>query len=162
MGGMRRELVILRHAKSDWPPGVPDDQRPLATRGRRDAPAAGRWLREHVPGPDLVVCSTAKRARQTWNLVGPELDGDPEVRHEERLYGASPTTLAVLARELPAEARTVLFVGHNPGLEEFVSLLSGEECTLKTSSIAVLAGPGDWAAVAPGWGELARTAKPRG
>lgn len=159
---MRRELVILRHAKSDWPPGVPDDQRPLATRGRRDAPAAGRWLREHVPGPGLVVCSTATRARQTWNLVRPELDGDPEVWHEERLYGASAAMLAALARELPHEAHTVLFVGHNPGLEEFVSLLSGEECTLKTSSIAVLAGSGDWSAVAPGWAELAHTAKPRG
>ncbi|PXY20719.1 SixA phosphatase family protein [Prauserella muralis] len=159
---MRRELVILRHAKSDWPEGVPDEQRPLAPRGHRDAPAAGRWLREHVPAFDLVLCSPATRARQTWQLVRTELGGDPELRQDERLYGATLTTLTSVVRELPDEAGTVLLVGHNPGLEDLVTALSGEECELRTASIAVLTGSGSWAGVTPGWASLDHTAKPRG
>ncbi|MFF5987966.1 SixA phosphatase family protein [Prauserella flavalba] len=159
---MRRELVILRHAKSDWPYGVADDERPLAERGRRDAPAAGRWLRAHVPAFDLVLCSTAKRARQTWHLVRRELGGSPEVSHDGRLYGASADTLTRIARELPGDAHTVLFIGHNPGLEDFVSTLADRGCTLKTSAIAVLSGTGDWTDVRPGWASLDDVAKPRG
>ncbi|MBK1786068.1 SixA phosphatase family protein [Prauserella cavernicola] len=159
---MRRELVILRHAKSDWPYGVADEERPLAERGRRDAPEAGKWLRAHVPAFDLVLCSTAKRTRQTWHLVRRELASPPEVTHDGRLYGASAGTLAAIARELPGEARTVLFIGHNPGLEDFVSELAGRGCTLKTSSIAVLSGKGDWSGVRPGWANLDEVAKPRG
>lgn len=161
-GPMRRELVILRHAKSDWPAGVLDEERPLAPRGRRDAPAAGRWLREHVSAFGLVLCSPATRARQTWQLVRPELAGAPESRHDERLYGATVPTLTSVVRELPGQVNTVLLVGHNPGLEDFVTMLSGEQCTLKTASIAVLGGSGDWIDVAPGWASLERTAKPRG
>ena len=67
-----RRLVLLRHAKSDWPDDVPDHERPLARRGRRDAPAAGRWLRKSGYVPDLVLCSTARRARETWQLAEEE------------------------------------------------------------------------------------------
>src|SRR6266508_2923118 len=84
-----RTLLVLRHAKSDWPDGVPDAERPLAGRGRREAPLVGRWLRESGHIPDLVVCSPALRARQTWELVAGELGeaGEaPEVRFDERVY----------------------------------------------------------------------------
>src|SRR6266700_6314858 len=87
-GGAGRKLVLLRHAKSAWP-DVPDHERPLARRGRRDAPGAGAWLRRAGYLPDLVVCSTARRARETWQLAAAELGASPPVRFEPRVYQAS-------------------------------------------------------------------------
>jgi phosphohistidine phosphatase len=158
---MSRRLVILRHAKSEWPDGVADRRRPLAGRGRREAPLAGRWLNEHLGKIDLVVCSPAQRTRETWTWVSEELDAVPELRVEDRLYPGSPRALMAVARQLPDEARTVLFIGHNPGLEDLVADLSGTGCVLKTSSIAVLTGRGDWTDVAPGWATLDASATPR-
>lgn len=161
MDGPPRRLVVLRHAKSAWPNGVADVERPLADRGMREAPAAGRWLRDHLPAIDLVLCSPAVRARQTWSLVSAELGALPDIHHEARLYGASTEELLALARDLPGGARTVLFVGHNPGLEDFVGLLTGTPHGLKTSAVAVLTGPGPWASAGPGWARLDESATPR-
>jgi phosphohistidine phosphatase len=94
-----RRLILLRHAKSDWPEG-PDLDRPLAKRGRRDAPRIGRWLHEHGYRPDVVICSAARRTQQTWELIAPELGGSPSVRFEPRAYAASPLTLRLLIHEL--------------------------------------------------------------
>jgi phosphohistidine phosphatase len=140
----QRTLVVVRHAKSDWSNAVPDDERPLAERGRRDAPAIGRWLDEHVPQVDLVVCSPAKRARQTWQLAAAGLDPEPPVRHDDRIYTASPEGLLGVIDELPDEAGTVVLVGHNPSLTDLVTLLSGEPHELKTSAVAVLRWTGSW------------------
>ena len=109
-----RRLILLRHAKSDWP-DVPDRDRPLAKRGRRDAPVIGRWLRDHGYLPDTVICSAARRTRQTWKLVAPELGVSPSVTFEPRAYAASAMTLLYLVRELPATSQTALLIGHNPG-----------------------------------------------
>jgi phosphohistidine phosphatase len=119
-----RRLILLRHAKSDWP-DVPDRDRPLAKRGRRDAPRIGRWLHEHGYQPDVVVVSDAARTRQTWDLVAPELGGSPAVHFEPRAYAASAPTLLYLAQELPARYRTALLIGHNPGLSELATSLAG-------------------------------------
>lgn len=156
------ELVIMRHAKSAWPEGVADDQRPLAARGRRDAPAAGRWLGEHVPGVGLVVCSPAVRARQTCELVVAQLPTPPEVRHDERIYDASAGELLDVLRDLPDEARSVLLIGHNPGLEELVAVCTGGARVLKTSAIAVLGASAAWSSAGPGWARLDELATPRG
>ena len=121
---MTRRLILLRHAKSDWP-DVPDRDRPLAKRGRRDAPRIGRWLDEHGYQPDVVVVSDAARTRQTWDLVAPELGGSPAVHFEPRAYAASAPTLLYLAQELPARYRTALLIGHNPGLSELATSLAG-------------------------------------
>jgi phosphohistidine phosphatase len=158
---MRRRLVLLRHAKSGWPDGVADHDRPLAARGRREAPLAGRWLDEQVGPIDVVACSPARRARETCALVVAELGAEPDVRVDDRLYPGAPTDVVTVVRELPGEARTVLLIGHNPGLEELVQDLAGAGCVLKTSSIAVLGGSGDWATVAPGWATLDAGATPR-
>jgi len=131
-------LIVLRHAKSDWPDDVEDFERPLAGRGRRDAPAAGRWLAEHAGEIDLVVCSPAKRARQTWKRVAGELPSAPKARFEPRLYGEGVAALLDVLADLPEDAGTVLFVGHNPDLSELVERLSGTGCELRTSSIAVI------------------------
>ena len=135
---MRRRLIVLRHAKSEWSGGVDDHDRPLAGRGRREAGLAGEWLREQVADVGLVVCSSATRARRTWKRVAKQLDTTPELRVDDRMYGASDRQLGGVVRELPDTARVVLFIGHNPGLEDVVAQLSGVWCPLKTSSIAVL------------------------
>ena len=107
-----RKLVLLRHAKSAWP-DLPDHERPLAGRGRRDAPVMGRWLRVAGDVPDQVVCSTARRAYETWELAQPELGAAPLVNFEDRVYGASAAQLLDLARHAPPAVRTLLVVGHD-------------------------------------------------
>lgn len=159
---MQRELVILRHAKSDWPEGVEDRRRPLNDRGRRDAPAVGRWLASHVEKVDVAICSPAVRTRQTWELIEQELSESPRALFDDRLYARSAGDIVAVVQELPAEVGRALIIGHNPGLEHTVAYLSGERHTLKTSSIVVLTGKGEWADIAPGWAELAASATPRG
>lgn len=167
-----RRLILLRHAKSDWP-DVPDRDRPLAKRGRRDAPRVGRWLREHGYQPDVVVCSAARRTRQTWELVAPELGGSPAVRFEPRAYAAGAPALLYLARELPGRYRTALLIAHNPGLSELASSLAaapeGDTAAgsgprpairLPTAAVAVLEFPGDWPSLAPGQARLASLTTP--
>ena len=138
-------LVLLRHAKSDWSGGEPDVRRPLAGRGRRQAPEAGRWLAAHIGRIDLVLVSPATRAASTWELVAAELGAVPEQRRDERLYAASDDELLEVVRGLGEDLGTVVLVGHNPGLEELASALAGEWVRLPTSALAVLALPGGWA-----------------
>jgi len=149
--------MLLRHAKSDWP-DVPDRDRPLAKRGRRDAPVIGRWLRDHGYLPEAVVCSAARRTQQTWELVARELGGSPSVTFEPRAYAASALTLLYLVRELPAAYRSALLIGHNPGMAELASNLAGlpdgESLRFPTAAVAVLEFPGDWAGLAPGQARL--------
>ncbi len=162
---MRRRLIVVRHAKSDWSAGVADHDRPLAGRGRREAVLVGRWLREHSVDIDLVLCSSAKRTRQTWKRVAAQLDPQRvhgiELRVEERLYAASDRALLRVVRALPDSARAVLLVGHNPGLEDLVAELTGVWRPLKTSSIAVLSGRSGWAHAGVRWAQLDSSATPR-
>ena len=171
-----RRLILLRHAKSDWP-DVPDRERPLAKRGRRDAPRIGRWLHEHGYQPDVVVCSAAQRTRQTWDLVAPELGGSPAVRFEPRVYAASAMTLLYLAQELPSRYRTALLIGHNPGLSELAGSLAAPPgigpktgtatdngprpgISLPTAAVAVLEFAGDWPSLSPAQARLINTIIP--
>jgi phosphohistidine phosphatase len=160
--GARRRLVLLRHAKSAWPDGVPDVRRPLNARGRRDAPAAGQWLREHVGGLGAVVCSPAQRTRETWALVGAELDHAPDAIFDDRVYAAEPDALLDVVRDLPDTADSALLIGHNPGVVELVELLSGQEREMRTTSIAVLSWSGAWSDVAVDGAQLDEHATPRG
>ncbi|NMH99581.1 SixA phosphatase family protein [Pseudonocardia acidicola] len=165
MAATNRRLVIVRHAKSAWPEGVPDVERPLAPRGRRDAPAIGRWLHTHLDdtdGIDAVVCSPALRARQTWQLAATELGDPPPPRFDDRVYAATADELLAVVRELPGTGTTAVLIGHNPGLEDLVELLSGRECVLKTSSVAMVSLPGPWAQAGPRRAHLDAHATPRG
>jgi phosphohistidine phosphatase len=130
-------LIVLRHAKSDWSGNEPDHDRPLAPRGRRQAPEAGRWLAAHAGPIDVAVVSTAVRAQQTWALASAELSVVPDRVDEERAYAASGRTLASLLEEY-AERATVVLVGHNPGVEDLVRRLTDEWVALPTSAIAVV------------------------
>lgn len=164
-----RTLVLLRHAKSDWPEDVADHERPLADRGRRDAPAMGRWLREAGYRPDHVVCSTALRTRQTWELARDELDVDPTTEFEPRVYGATVRELLEVIGSAPASAGTLLVVGHNPGLEYLALTLAGDAPSderdrmhrkFPTAAVAVFEWSGDWDQAAAGTARLVRFVTP--
>lgn len=156
---MRRRLIVLRHAKSAYPDGVADHDRPLNDRGRRDAPAAGRWIADNVGALDLTVCSTATRAQQTADLAGVSTK---DTRDEPRVYDASTGDLLDVVQSLPSTAATVLVIGHSPGLSMLVSALSGVQTELKTSGIAVLEFDGDWSEIDAAQVALTATATPRG
>jgi phosphohistidine phosphatase len=143
---MPATLILLRHAKSDWSGDEPDIRRPLAERGRRQAPAAGRWLDANVDAIDLALVSPATRARQTWDLVSEQLRTKPPARIDDRLYAASARELLAVVRELPPTYDTVVVVGHNPGLEDLASVVTGDAVSMPTSALAVMTWPGAWSA----------------
>lgn len=127
-------VVLLRHAKSDYPSGVIDHDRPLNPRGRRDAPAAGRWLAGQVNAgamavPDLVLCSTATRTLQTWDLarVGAAELGVvlPGATPEHSIYEASVESLWALLTWARAQVSNVLLVGHAPAIPDLALALAG-------------------------------------
>jgi phosphohistidine phosphatase len=157
-----RRLVVVRHAKSAWPDDEPDPQRPLNPRGRRDAPEAGRWIRDRIGQLDAVVCSPATRTRQTWALIAAELDGAPDPVFDDRVYAASEETLLAVVRGIPDDAGSALLLGHNPGVAELVLSLTGEHLEMKTSAIAVLDVTGSWTDAARGTATLVEHATPRG
>lgn len=152
-------LAVVRHAKSDWTHDLPDELRPLNPRGRRDAPAVGRWLTAYFGQVDLVVCSTAVRARETLRLAAVPAGS---VRHDDRVYAASSQELMSVLDELPDDVGTAVLVGHNPGLSELVRELTGELLELKTSSVAVLTWDGGWPDVWARGARLVTHATPRG
>jgi len=158
---MERTLVIIRHAKSDWGQDVPDEDRPLNERGRREAPGIGRWLTEHVDRLDLVICSPATRARQTWRLAAGRLEPTVKARYDERVYAAGPRELMSVVEELDDTVGAAALVGHNPGLSELVETLSGERVEMKTSAVAVLRWEGTWADVWARRAALVTHATPR-
>ena len=144
-------LLLMRHAKSSYPPGVADHDRPLAPRGIRQAGLAGDWLRANVPSIDAVLCSTATRARQTLAQTGI----DAAVRYSERLYGASPGTMIDEINAVADTVNTLLVVGHEPTMSALAIGLAGTDGTdaaaverisekFPTSAIAVLTVAGDW------------------
>jgi phosphohistidine phosphatase len=152
-----RELILLRHAHAESATAGQDDiDRPLSLQGQAEAEAAGRWLREHGHVPDRVVCSTARRARQTTEQAMAAL-GFVETREDERIYDATPGRLIQVADDHKDSGR-VLLVGHNPGLEQLVALLtsgqSGDFRGMPAGGIAVLSMPAD-AALEPGIARLA-------
>jgi phosphohistidine phosphatase len=158
-----RTVVLLRHAKADWPQ-VPDHERPLADRGRQDAPAAGRRLAADGIAIDLALCSTSARTRETWKLAAHELPHRPRTVYEERIYEASPGELIAVLNETPDDIGTLLVVGHNPGVHAVAEALSGsgESDALArmsrgfpTAAFAVVTFTGSWKSVEHGVGHLA-------
>jgi phosphohistidine phosphatase len=142
-------LVLIRHAKSDWSTSGSDLQRPLAPRGRRQAPEAGSWLAARVT-IDHAVVSPAQRARSTWELVAAELDPAPPATIDDRAYAFSGRQLLTVVRDLPEDWGTVALVGHNPAMEELVGQLTGAWVEMPTSCLAVIDLPGVWAEAATG------------
>ncbi|RFS87112.1 histidine phosphatase family protein [Actinomadura spongiicola] len=152
------ELVVLRHAKAVAGLGIPDVDRTLNERGRRDAAAAGEWLRANDLVPRLVLCSTAARTRETLALLAV----DAEVRFESGIYDNDPDGLLDLVAQVPDDVERVLLVGHNPSVHQLVHDLSGEAPdAFPTCALAVIEVPGTWADVRPGVGTLRTVHTPK-
>lgn len=151
-------LLVVRHAKADRSVPRLDTERPLTGRGRRDAAALGRHLADAGTVPDLVACSPAVRARETWRLAAGAFAAEPPVTVEPTLYAASLDELLAVVAGLPEPAGTAALVGHNPGLSELVDALTDtgtEPVELRTGAVAVLTAAGGWPDLAPGTAALA-------
>ena len=149
-----RWLIVLRHAKSDWSDDLPDHERPLAARGIRDAPKLGRWLTETGHVPERVVCSTARRTRETWQRLSEALPAQPPVEYDEDLYGGDVDEFLNAARRTPPEVTTLALVGHEPGVSDFTLHLAGRgedtrlvQAKFPTGAAALLATTDGWDAL---------------
>jgi phosphohistidine phosphatase len=167
-----RRLMLLRHAKSEVSqPGKSDRERSLVQRGEETAPKIGTFMAAHALVPDCVLCSPAKRARDTWTRVAAAFRKPPYTEFEERLYGAGAEALLEVVRETGRKAHSLLLVGHNPGLQELaVRLIASGELTarerlqekLPTAGLVVIDFPfDDWAKLHPQAGRLDRFVTPR-
>jgi phosphohistidine phosphatase len=163
-----RTLVLMRHAKSAYPDGVADHDRPLAPRGQREAGLAGDWLRDQIPTIDLVLCSTATRTRETLARTGI----DAPVRYVERLYDSTPGIVIDEIDGVGDEVSTLLVVGHEPTTSELALRLADPETAntdaaeristkFPTSAIAVLRLNGSWADLELGSAQLVDFHVPR-
>ena len=166
--GRMRTLVLMRHAKSDYPDGVADHDRPLAARGVREAGLAGDWLRTAAPEIDAVLCSTAVRTRQTLDRTG---IGAP-VNFLARLYGATPGAMLSEINQVDDAISTLLIVGHEPTVSQVALGLASHpgsdpeatrliEMKFPTSGIAMLRVPGTWSALELSGAELVSFHVPR-
>jgi phosphohistidine phosphatase len=139
-----KTLLVLRHAKSSWDDAALDDhERPLNKRGQRDAPRMGALVREHGLMPDVVISSDAVRARLTAEAVVEAARHGGEILLDRRLYLAGPADILALLRTAGGKAGTLMIVGHNPGLEELVAQLTGEQQDMPTAALAQIALPID-------------------
>jgi len=164
-------LMLLRHAKTERAqPGERDRDRKLTKRGRADAPVIGAYMAHHGLIPDLALVSPAERAQQTWALAAAAFAKAPRAVNDERIYNAGPETLiGVIAAT--RKVRSLLVVGHNPGLHELALQLvaSGDvdmrealHEKLPTSGLVVIDLPfDDWSPVHPRSGRLERFVSPR-
>lgn len=133
---MPKTLLLLRHAKSSWSEeGMADHDRPLNKRGKRDAPRVGQMLRESGRVPDAIYCSTAMRARRTAELVAEAAGFTGELELHGALYLATPERVVDVLALAPDQHPCVLAVGHNPGLEQLVAVLTGENTSLPTAAL---------------------------
>jgi len=167
---MPRELLVLRHAKSDWDSGAADDfDRPLAKRGRKDAPLVGAWLYREGMIPDHFVSSPAVRARETALLVCKALDWKKKhIVWDPGVYEADLAGLRAVLARVPREALTVLLVGHNPGLEELVRFLTDNDLDepsdgklMPTAALARLEMPDDWRQLEAGCATVLGIVRPK-
>lgn len=161
--------MLLRHAKSAWPEGVADHRRPLAERGRKAAPIIGAYMAEHGLVPDLALVSTARRAQETWEIVAEALRQSVNARDTVAIYEVAAPAILKVIRDVEPSVRSLLLVGHNPGMSELALLLAGrgEELSrlhekFPTAGLAVIDFDIEqWSDIEPGKGHLVRFATPR-
>jgi phosphohistidine phosphatase len=133
----RRRLLLLRHAKSSWDDdSLPDHERPLNKRGRRDAPRVGDWLKKTDRVPQCILSSTARRARKTARIAAEHCGFDGRLLLLPELYLAAPGDFLNVLATVPDTIRTVLLVGHNPGMEDFASEICGQSLVMPTAALA--------------------------
>ncbi|ANK74171.1 histidine phosphatase family protein [Ensifer sp. ENS07] len=167
----RYRLLLLRHAKSAWPDGVADINRPLGERGRKAAPLMGGYMARHALVPDLALVSTAKRAQETWTLVAAALPPGITVENTRAIYEVEAAQILSVLRATDPAIRTLLIVGHNPGMEDLAHELVGSgDADLRmrmadkfpTAALAVLEFEATgWRELLSGGARLARFVTPR-
>ena len=118
-----KRLLVFRHAKAAPHDATHDKQRPLVERGRDDAARMGRAMHDRGYRPDLVLCSSAQRTQETWNEAAPTLGARPEVRFLDDLYDASEKSVLEIIRNVTENAPVLMYIGHNPGLEQLAHRL---------------------------------------
>lgn len=134
-----KTLYILRHAKSDWSDGgLSDFERPLNERGRRAAPLMGEAMKTGNFQPETIISSPAVRARQTAELVRNAAELKGVINYDSRIYEADPQTLLQIVAEIDDALASAMIVGHNPGLEGLIKILTGEFQTMPTAALAVI------------------------
>jgi phosphohistidine phosphatase len=158
-----KTLYLLRHAKSSWKDDtLLDIERPLNKRGRKAAETIGRFLKRKRIVPDLVLCSTAVRARETTEIVMEAAGRSPEIQFDERIYEAGPERLLEVVAQIDKAKKRVLLVGHNPGLEEFMELLTATVKTMPTGTLSKLVlKTSNWASAGDVSGTLEWIRKPK-
>ena len=166
---MSRTLILLRHGKSDWNTGADDHDRPLKKRGRNASTLVGKWLKTHDQVPDFVVASSAKRAMQTAELACEAMGiKKKNIYSRKHIYLATPEDLLYVLEDCPEQARRVMLVGHNPGLEELLYYLLNGRLTIPedgkimpTATVAILHMPDSWSKLECGSAELEFLVRPR-
>jgi phosphohistidine phosphatase len=134
-----KTLLLLRHGKSSWKNStLADHERPLKARGRRDAPKMGRWLAQKTLVPDLMISSTARRARQTAVAVASAAGYEGEIQYAASLYETDASGVFELVREIEGSAQRVLIVSHQPELQAVIEVLAGKEAKMPTCALAHL------------------------
>ncbi|MBX5132730.1 histidine phosphatase family protein [Rhizobium lentis] len=167
----KHRLILLRHAKSAWPDGVSDYERPLADRGRKAAPVIGTYMRREKLIPDLALVSPARRVQETWKLVRGALSKKIPEREAADIYEVSGERILDVIRAVEPGIRTLLIVGHNPGMENAASLIVADgnadavgrmRKKFPTAGLAVIDLDLDgWDEIAAGIGYLERFVTPR-
>lgn len=147
-------LTLMRHGKSDWSYEVPDLDRPLAPRGKRQAPVTAQWLAKNMPPVDCVLVSPATRTRQTWKCMQPHLEGKKSVKYVDALYTDDGVDVIAALADCAKSTQHTMVVGHNPALDEAAHYLTRRAVVLKTSMCAVIELSGKVAAAKPGNAKL--------
>lgn len=153
----------MRHAKSSWTdPSLSDFERPLNERGRRAAPFMGGVLKRERLIPDHIICSPAKRTKETAELVQAAVELDLDIGNDARIYEATAGELIDVVSEMPETASRALLIGHNPSSEQFLQIMTGAIEAMPTAALAVIdLDIGSWAEIAPGKGKLRRLFRPK-
>jgi phosphohistidine phosphatase len=141
-----KRLLLMRHAKSSWKESdIPDRERPLKKRGTKDAEKMGKMLRDKKLVPDLIISSTAERAEKTAEIMAKASKYEKEIVFSDSLYMAEPSDIMKVIKDHTKKQKCILIIGHNPGLEAYLQILTGKVESLPTGSIAYLAAKiDDW------------------
>lgn len=171
---MPRQLYVFRHAKSSWADtALRDFERPLANRGLKAAPRMGQLMADYKIAPDLILCSTSRRTRETLGLVLPFLEGECRILMENGIYEVgSEATLIERLRQLPGSIARAMVIGHNPVMQDLTIALSGSAANqddlsavrekFPTAGLAVIdLADTPWLSLAPGCGSLSAFWRPR-
>ena len=158
-----KTLYILRHAKSDWSDGgLPDYERPLNKRGRIAAPLMGEVLKNSGFQPETIISSPAVRAKQTAEAVRDAAELKGTINYDSRIYEARPQTLLQVIAEIDDAHESAMIVGHNPGLEGLIKILTGELQTMPTAALAVIdLDISHWSEAIAATGKLRELLRPR-